>query len=121
MSPFQLIAGSSSADLKVRLSRASLKARTTLVVGLLGALSVNGAGPSITDPLVFVSRQIPPRGSIYWDVPGDMPGVGPHSRFRVAAPARLLVREVDVRIRVLIDGNNPESSLNLIDVNAPDV
>jgi len=121
MSPFQLIAGSSSADLKVRLSRASLKARTTLVVALLGALSVNGAGPSITDPLVFVSRQIPPSGSIYWDVPGDMPGVGPHSRFRVAAPARLLVREVDGSIRVLIDGNNPESSLNLIDVNAPDV
>jgi hypothetical protein len=121
MSPFQLIAGSSSADLKVRLSRASLKARTTLVVALLGALSVNGAGPSITDRLVFVSRQIPPRGSIYWDVPGDMPGVGPHSRFRVAAPARLLVREVDGSIRVLIDGNNPESSLNLIDVNAPDV
>ena len=31
-------------------------------------------------PVVFVSRQIPDRGSIYWDVPNDMPGVGPHSR-----------------------------------------
>src|SRR5205823_4643590 len=31
-------------------------------------------------PLVFVSRQIPPDGSIYWNVPKDMPGVGTHSR-----------------------------------------
>ena len=37
-------------------------------------------------PIVFVSRQIPANGSIYWDVPKDMPGVGPHSRFKVAAP-----------------------------------
>ena len=42
--------------------------------------------------LVFVSRQIPPGGSIYWSVPADLPGVGPHSRFRVAAPGQLLVR-----------------------------
>ncbi|HEX7797493.1 MAG TPA: hypothetical protein VF456_24190, partial [Vicinamibacterales bacterium] len=95
--------------------------KLALVVGLVGALAVNGAGPRVSDPLVFVSRQIPPNGSIYWDVPRDMPGVGPHSRFRVAAPGRLLVREVDGTIRALIDGSNPQSSLNLIDVNAPDV
>src|SRR6187402_2480255 len=45
--------------------------------------------------LVFVSRAIPDNGSIYWSVPKDMPGVGTHSRFRVASPGRLLVREAD--------------------------
>ena len=110
MSPFRLIGATRKAGLKL-----------ALLVALPGALAVNGAGPRIRDPLVFVSRQIPPSGSIYWDVPRDMPGVGPHSRFRVAAPGRLLVREVDGTIRVLIDGRDPESSLNLIDVNAPDV
>lgn len=72
--------------------------------------------------LVFVSRQIPPNGSIYWSTPRDMVGVGPHSRFRVAAPGKLLVREADGRIRTLVDGSSPTSaSLRLIDVNAPDV
>ncbi len=72
--------------------------------------------------LVFVSRQIPPTGSIYWNVPADLPGVGPHSRFRVAAPGQLLVREPNGQIRMLVDGGAPTpASLNLIDVNAPDV
>jgi hypothetical protein len=110
MSPFQWIGANHNTGFKL-----------ALAVALVGALAVNSAGPQISDPLVFVSRQIPPNGSIYWDVPRDMPGVGPHSRFRVAAPGRLLVREVDGTIRALIDGSNPESSLNLIDVNAPDV
>lgn len=75
-----------------------------------------------SDGIVFVSRQIPPNGSIYWDVPRDMPGVGPHSRFRVAAPGKLMVLETAGRIRTLIDGSQPTSaSLDLIDVNAPAV
>jgi hypothetical protein len=81
-------------------------------------------GWHITDgyPIVFVSRQIPPTGSIYWSVPRDMPGVGPYSRFRVAAPGKLMIREPGGALRVLIDGSNPApASLNLIDVNAPDV
>jgi len=73
-------------------------------------------------PLVFVSRQIPANGSIYWSVPNDMPGVGAHSRFRVAAPGQLLVRESNGSLRTLVDGAHPNAaSLNLIDVNAPDV
>lgn len=80
------------------------------------------AEPGEEPAIVFVSRQIPNNGSIYWDVPKDMPGVGPHSRFRVAAPGKLLVREPNGQIRTLIDGANPTAaSLNLIDVNAPDV
>lgn len=72
--------------------------------------------------IVFVSRQIPSQGSIYYDSAKDMPGVGPHSRFRVAAPGKLVVREPDGALRTLINGARPQaSSLNLVDVNAPDV
>lgn len=80
------------------------------------------SGAPLEEAIVFVSRQILPEGSIYWDVPNSMPGVGGHSRFRPAAPGRLIVREPDGRLRVLIDGARPSAaSLNLIDVNAPDV
>lgn len=73
-------------------------------------------------PLVFVSRQIPNQGTIYWDAPKAMPGVGPHSRFRPAAPGKLLVRETNGSIRTLVDGSAPSAAtFNLIDVNAPDV
>lgn len=72
--------------------------------------------------LVFVSRQIPRGGSVYWDLPNDMPGVGPHSRFRVAAPGRLMVLDSRGQARVIVDGSHPtEASRQLIDVNAPDV
>jgi hypothetical protein len=72
--------------------------------------------------LVFVSRQIPEEGSIYWDVPNGMAGAGPYSRFQVAAPGQLIVRQTDEQIKLLVDGANPGAgSLNLIDVNAPDV
>ncbi|MBL8880418.1 MAG: PD40 domain-containing protein [Phycisphaerales bacterium] len=72
--------------------------------------------------LVFVSRQIPDRGTVYWDVPNAMPGVGPYSRVRPAEPGKLLVRESTGRIRTLIDGASPRAeSLFLIDVNGPAV
>jgi len=96
--------------------------KVLVAIAILIGIAVSTIGAAVADPLVFVSRQIPPNGSIYWDVPKDMPGVGPHSRFRVAAPGRLLVREADATIRVLIDGGQPTAnSSNLIDVNAPDV
>ena len=69
-----------------------------------------------------MSRQIPDRGTIYWDVPRDQPGVGPHSRFRFAGPGQLVVRETTGVLRLLVDGTAPGSgSLNLVDVNAPAV
>lgn len=73
-------------------------------------------------PVVFVSRQIPSNGSVYYTETGSLPGMGPYSRFEVAAPGKLIVREPDGAMRTLIDGSNPTAaSLNLIDVNAPDV
>jgi len=80
--------------------------------------------PALTNgkAIVFVSRQIPRMGTVYWDVPKGLPGVGPFSRFQVAAPGKLLILEGDGRIRTLIDGSKPTAaSLHLIDVNAPDV
>jgi hypothetical protein len=84
-----------------------------------GALVAPPAGS-----IVFVSRQLNTGGSIYWDAPQvkDMPGVGPHSRVRPAAPGRLIVREPNGAMHVLVDGSRPTSAtLDLIDVNAPDV
>lgn len=72
--------------------------------------------------IVFVSRQIPDEGSIYWSTPNGMPGVGPWSRFQVASPGKLLVLEPNGTIRVLIDGANPTAaSKHLIDVSSPSV
>ncbi len=80
--------------------------------------------PALTNgkAVVFVSRQIPATGTVYWNVPKGLPGIGPYSRYQVAAPGKLLIREGDGHIRTLIDGSNPTAaSLHLIDVNAPDV
>lgn len=111
--------------------------RVVLTLAPLAALSIGASaqipaipytgGPGqalarIDVPIVFVSRQIPDQGSIYWSAPNAMPGVGPHSRTRPAAPGQLLVRERTGRIRVLVDGANPNpTSLDLIDLNAPAV
>ena len=103
----------------------SLLRRTRFAASLasiLAAAAVVFGQADVPPALVFVSRQIPTNGSIYMPTAMDMPGVGPHSRFRVASPGRLIIRERDGGLRVLIDGSNPAmSSLNLIDVNSPDV
>jgi hypothetical protein len=82
-----------------------------------------GANPgALTYPVVFVSRQIPDSGSVYSDEAKGMPGVGAFGRFQVASPGKLMVLEPSGALRTLIDGANPTAaSLNLIDVNAPDV
>ncbi len=73
-------------------------------------------------PIVFVSRAIPDQGSIYWDEAMGMPGAGPHSRFRNCAPGKLQILYPSGNLVTLIDGSNPTpASMNLIDVNAPDV
>ena len=91
------------------------------IVTLLGRLPVGAQGTTVP-PLVLVSRAIPPQGTIYWSVPRGLPGVGAYSRFEVAAPGRLLVRESNGQIRVLVDGAQPGSTpFRLVDVNAPAV
>jgi hypothetical protein len=82
------------------------------------AKTVSPAGYDI----VFVSRKILKQGVLTADTLGCMPGVGPYSRFRPCAPGRLLIHKKDGTLITLVDGSNPTpASLNLIDVNAPDV
>jgi hypothetical protein len=99
-------------------------ATASVVVALtyLASVGPDAQGSGVPFPLVFVSRQIPDRGTIYWNVPRAQPGVGAHSRFRPASPGQLVVRETDGTLRLLVDGATPTAgSLNLIDVNGPDV
>src|SRR5215510_10812837 len=98
-----------------------LRSKVAWIVGMCAASSAF-AGGAVLEPLVFVQRQIPDNGSIYWDEAKDLPGVGAHSRVRPAAPGYLRVRESDGSLRTLVDGSNPSAaSLELIDVNAPAV
>jgi hypothetical protein len=97
-------------------------AATAMVAAFVCAIDLARGAVTVPVPIVFVSRQIPAKGSVYWDATGDMPGVGPWSRFRPAAPGRLLVLEPSGAVRVLIDGAAPSpATLDLTDVNAPNV
>src|SRR5690348_9865090 len=100
----------------IALGEAAMRRRSKAVgiAALLAASSAFAGG--VLPPLVFVQRQIPDRGSIYWDAAKDLPGVGAHSRVRPAAPGYLRVREQDGSMRTLVDGANPTAaSFELID------
>lgn len=72
--------------------------------------------------LVFVSRKINEGGSIYYPAARDMPGIGPHSRFDMAAPGSLLLRLPSGEIKVLVaPADETADDSALVDVNAPDV
>ena len=87
-----------------------------------GGGGIDAPPGAIDAPIVFVSRQIQDQGSIYWDAPKDMPGVGAHSRVRPAAPGRLVILEPGGAERTLIDGAAPsEATLQIVDVNGPSV
>ena len=92
------------------------------VVAAWPARHTTSAQAAPVPALVFVSRAIPTEGTVYWNVPRGLPGAMAYSRFQVASPGRLLVRESDGQIRVLVDGSQPASNaFRLVDVNAPDV
>ncbi len=91
---------------------------------------------STTTPasIVFVSRPTFQRGSIYAadNVTRGIPGVGAGSRFVAAPGGKLIVCPITqtpsaattskASCKTLIDGANPTpASLNIVDVNAPDV
>ena len=96
--------------------------RSQPVTAALDFAAARGDTALLPAPVVFVARQIPEKGTVYWDQPKGMPGVGPYSRFELAAPGYLLLLQPDGAVNTLIDGANPtDASYNLIDVNAPDV
>ena len=102
-----------------------MKPSSTVILMLIlsaGILMAKPATAAVSNPVVFISRQILDQGSVFYSPAKALPGVGPHSRFRPASPGKLLVREVNGNTRVLVDDANPTGgSLNLIDVNAPNV
>ncbi|HMQ80257.1 MAG TPA: T9SS type A sorting domain-containing protein [Ignavibacteria bacterium] len=69
-------------------------------------------------PVVFVSRNITSGGSIYYPQASLLPGMGPFSRTSVVG-GRLLVREANGTIRVLVDSTINFSGTKLIDVSDP--
>jgi len=69
-------------------------------------------------PIVFVSRNITSGGSIYYPQAGLLPGMGPFSRTSVVG-GRLLVRESNGTIRVLVDSTMNFSGTKLVDVSDP--
>lgn len=79
-----------------------------------------GETRALPAPLLFVSRQITSKGTVYAPAAKGMPGVGPYSRFEVAAPGRLLILQPNGTVNLLIDGAAPTvTTYNLIDVSAP--
>ncbi|MBK8847213.1 MAG: PD40 domain-containing protein [Bacteroidetes bacterium] len=72
--------------------------------------------------VVFASRKIRKLGADNLDSMPSMPGVGSHSRFRASNPGSLIIYRKNGTLKTLINGSSPTlASLNLIDVNAPDV
>lgn len=93
-----------------------------LLLALLWTSGTPSQTPAALPPVLFVSRQIPAEGSIYWNRARGLPGVGAYSRLQVAAPGQLLVREPGGALRILVDGRTPTaSSLHLVDVSSADV
>lgn len=69
-------------------------------------------------PIVFVSRNITQGGSTFYPQAGLLPGMGPFSRTAIVG-GRLLVREANGTIRVLVDSTMNFSGIKLVDVSDP--
>lgn len=73
---------------------------------------------SQSTPVVFVSRNLEHGGNQYYQQAGLLPGMGTFSRFKVVG-GRLLVRDSNGNIRVLIDSTMNFGGIKLIDVSDP--
>ncbi len=90
-----------------------------LLLGLLFSICT-GELVSQTYPIVFVSRNLVQGGSVYYPQAGLLPGMGPYSRSAVVG-GRLLVREANGTVRVLVDSTMNFGGKTLIDVSDPSV
>jgi hypothetical protein len=70
--------------------------------------------------IVFVSRNLMHNGNLYYPQSGLLPGMGSFSRFKIVG-GRLLVREANGNVRVLVDSTMNFNGISLIDVSDPDV
>jgi hypothetical protein len=86
------------------------------------AVTSKSSSGAVPYNIVFVSRQILKRGNLYESNFGDMPGAGAYSRYIDASPGKLQIYTASGNLVTLIDGSKPSAAtLNIIDVNAPDV
>lgn len=69
-------------------------------------------------PVVFASRNMVQGGSIYYQQASLLPGMGPYSRTLIVG-GKLLVREANGTVRVLVDSTMSFSGIRLIDVSDP--
>lgn len=77
-----------------------------------------GAFPQSVPPIVFVSRNLEHNGNLFYPQSGLLPGMGPFSRFKVVG-GRLLVRNSDGSLRVLVDSTMIFNGITLIDEFSP--
>ncbi|MGA2669539.1 MAG: T9SS type A sorting domain-containing protein [Ignavibacteria bacterium] len=64
--------------------------------------------------IVFVSRNLEHNGNYYYPQSGLLPGMGPFSRFKVVG-GRLLIRDANGSIRVLVDSTMNFNGITLVD------
>ena len=69
-------------------------------------------------PIIFVSRNLEHNGSIYYPQSGLLPGMGPFSRFKIVG-GRLLIRQSNGAIIVLVDSTMNFNGISLVDVQQP--
>lgn len=69
-------------------------------------------------PIVFVSRNHQQNGNIFYPQSGLLPGMGPHSRFAVTG-GKLIIRDSDGSLTVLIDSTKLFGGIRIIDVQQP--
>lgn len=84
----------------------------------MGLLSPASSIYSQFYPVVFVSRNHESGGSYYYPQQGLLPGIGPFSRFKITG-GRLLVREANGQVRVLVDSTMNFNGIRLVDVSDP--
>jgi hypothetical protein len=97
-----------------------IKLKILSLAFLPGLLLIQESAVFAQYPVVFVSRNLVQGGSIYYPQAGLLPGMGPFSRFSVVG-GRLLVRESNGSIRVLVDSTMNFSGISLVDVSDPSV
>lgn len=89
----------------------------TISVILLFVMCVHPGHADVPD-IVFVSRNLTTGGSLYYTQMGLLPGIGPYSRFSVTG-GRLMVRQSNASVRVLVDSAMSFNGIKIIDVSDP--
>ncbi len=86
--------------------------------GLIFLFLTAGSQAQSNTPVVFVSRNIVNGGNIYYPAESLLPGMGPYSRFKIVG-GRLLIRQSNGTVVVLIDSTINFNGVHIFDVQSP--